>query len=87
MGGQLTVRLPERLEMGVLGLAKKLHLKRSDVVRLALERLVQHEAAGADDRPFDRVQHLLGSVESGIADLGSCHRERLAERKQKVLRR
>lgn len=87
MGGQLTIRLPERLEMDVMGLAKKHHLKRSDIVRMALERLVQREAEGEDDRPFDRVQHLLGSVESGIADLGSCHRERLAERKKKVLRR
>lgn len=87
MGGQLTVRLPERLEMGVTGLAKKLHLKRSDIVRMALERLVQQEAEGPDARPFDRVQHLLGSVESGIADLGSCHRKHLADRKKKVLLR
>ena len=87
MGGQLTIRLPERLEMDVLGLAKKLHLKRSDIVRMALERLVQSEAEETDDRPFERVQHLLGSVESGIADLGSCHRERLAERKKKVMMR
>ena len=84
MGGQLTIRLPEDLEMDVTGLARRLHLKRSDIVRIALERFVQSETEHADDRPFDWVQHLLASLENGIVDLGSSHREHLAKRRDKV---
>lgn len=79
MKRQLTVRLTNELEEQVEALARRLHRKRSDVVRLALERLLQEEAAQAD-RPYDRVKDLVGSVESGISDLGSSHREHLKSR-------
>ncbi|MBI2354682.1 MAG: hypothetical protein HYV06_06600 [Deltaproteobacteria bacterium] len=80
MQGQLTVRLNHELEEGVATLARKLHRKRSDVVRMALERFMREEEATQDDRPFDRVKSLLGSVESGVADLGSNHGEHLKSR-------
>jgi len=37
---------------------------------------------GNDDelRPFDRVKHLLGVVESGKKDLGFAHRKHLVEK-------
>ena len=41
MNSQLTVRLPDRLEKDVSILAKKLHLKRADIVRMALESFVK----------------------------------------------
>jgi predicted DNA-binding protein len=76
MKRQLTVRLTDELEEQVEALARKLHRKRSEVVRLAIERFVQDDLAGGD-RPFDRVKDLIGSVTSNIPDLGSKHREHL----------
>jgi len=80
MKGQLTVRLTDELEEGVATLARKLRRKRSDVVRIALERFIQEEGAARGDSPYDRVKDLLGSVESGVPDLGSDHREHLKSR-------
>ncbi len=77
MKGQLTVRLTDELEEGVAALARKLHRKRSDVVRIALERFMREEGKVQDDRPYERVKNLLGSVESGVPDLGANHREHL----------
>lgn len=80
MKGQLTVRLSDELEEGVEALAGQLRRKRSDVVRLALERFIREERAARGERPYERVKGLLGSVESGVADLGSNHREHLKSR-------
>lgn len=81
MKGQLTVRLTDELEEQVTALARKLHRKRSDVVRLALERLIQEKDESRGDMPYDRVKDLIGSVESGFADLGFNHREHLLKSK------
>lgn len=80
MKGQLTIRLSEELEEGVASLARKLHRKRSDVVRIALERFIRGESEPGESTPYDRVKDLLGSVESGVPDLGSDHREHLKSR-------
>jgi predicted DNA-binding protein len=80
MKGQLTVRLTDDLEEGVENLARRLHRKRSDVVRIALERFIRQETGAMADRPYERVQDLLGSVASGVSDLGANHREHLKKR-------
>lgn len=80
MKGQLTVRLTDELEEGVALLARKLRRRRSDVVRLALERFIQEEGQAGEDRPYDLVKDLLGTVESSVPDLGSEHREHLRSR-------
>ena len=80
MKRQLTVRLTNELEERVEALARKLHRKRSDVVRLALERFIQEEGEAQEDVPHSRVKDLIGSVESGISDLGLNHREYLKSR-------
>ena len=77
MNAQLTVRVPDTLEKDVAMLAKKLRLKRSDIVRIALERFVQQTAGEEEMSPYDRVKGLLGIVSSGISDLGESHREHL----------
>jgi hypothetical protein len=77
MNSQLTVRLPEDLDKGLSLLAKKLRLKRADIVRMALEKFLTEEAVEKDGRPYDRVKGLLGSFSSGISDLGESHREHL----------
>ena len=80
MKGQLTVRLTDELEDGLEALSRKLDRKRSDVVRIALERFLREEGESQSDRPYERVKDLLGSVESGVPDLGGNHREHLKSR-------
>jgi predicted transcriptional regulator len=72
MDAQLTVRLPEALSKKINSLAKKLKLKRSDIVRLALERFaetggrvseVQGEyQTGTDKRPLHEVVHSIEKI-------------------------
>ena len=80
MNTQLTVRLPDDLEKDIAMLANKLRLKRADIVRMALERFVQQTAGEEESNPYDRVKSLLGSVSSGISDLGESHRKHLLKK-------
>lgn len=77
MESQLTLRLPGALAEKLERSAKRLKRKRSDVVRLALEQFLDSEP---EVKPVDRVRDLLGSVASGVPDLGQRHREHLVER-------
>ena len=79
MADQLTLRLPAALSLAVAREAAKRGVTRSDVVRMALLRYLEEEAA-TDLRPFDRVKDLLGTVRSGIPDLGTRHREHLVRK-------
>jgi Arc/MetJ-type ribon-helix-helix transcriptional regulator len=85
MERQITVRMPEDLLERLDHEATALSRKRSEVIRVAVERFLArpHERAG---RPVDRVRDLLGSFESGIPDLGQRHREHLVERLRRGLR-
>ena len=78
MESQLTLRLPMELAGKLERSAKRLKRNRSDVVRLALNQFLEAEPAAT--RPVDRVRDLLGSVESGVPDLGQRHREHLIAR-------
>jgi len=80
MQSQLTVRLPEDLDRDVANAAKRMHLKRSDIVRLALEQYLREPHVQEEQAPYDNVKHLIGSIKSGIADLGTFHREHLVKR-------
>jgi hypothetical protein len=80
MNSQLTVRLPDDLGNNISMLARKLRLKRSDIVRMALERFVKQAEGKDEESPYDRVKNLLGSVSSGISDLGESHREHLVKK-------
>ena len=82
MSTQIAVRLPDDLDTDVETLARQMHLKRSDIVRLALKKFVD-EKLNKEDKPYDRVKNLLGSVSSGIPDLGEDHREYLLKRFKK----
>jgi len=77
MESQLTLRLPAALAEKLERSARRLKRKRSDVVRQALEQFLD---AGPEVRPIDRVRDLLGSVETGVSDLGQLHREHLIRR-------
>ena len=77
MNTQLTVRVPDTLEKDVDMLARKFRLKKSDIVRIAIERFVQQTTGEEEMSPYDRVKGLLGIVSSGVSDLGESHREHL----------
>jgi len=77
MESQLTLRLPGALASKLDRSAKHLRRTRSDVVRLALEQFLDAEP---EIRPVERVRDLLGSIESGVPDLGQHHREHLIRR-------
>ena len=80
MPSQLTVRLSEDLQRELAETANRMRLKRSEIVRLALEQYLREPHAREELTPYRRVKHLVGSIRSGIADLGSSHREHLVKR-------
>ena len=78
METQLTVRLPEKLERKLAQSAKRLGIRRSDLVRMALEQFLEQDSD--DSEPYEKVKHLIGSYESGLPDLGTEHRKHLIKR-------
>ena len=80
MQSQLTVRLPDNLEREISNYAKRLHLKRSDIVRIALERFLKETQIREEQSPYERVSNLIGAVESGVSDLGQSHRKHLLKK-------
>ncbi len=74
---QLTVRMPRELTVALKQAAERMQRHPSDVVRMALREYLG--AYPADSRPADRVRHLVGSVETGVADLAENHRAYVLE--------
>jgi hypothetical protein len=70
---QITVRLPAPLGRTLRRTSRRLGRRPSEVVRMALEAFL--EASGATGRPASRVEHLIGSLASGVPDLAERHRE------------
>lgn len=79
MGKQISLRLPEPLLRRVDREARRRRVRRSDLVREALEVFLRGGAAGGNDRPYDRIRDLLGSLSGGPQDLGERHREYLRD--------
>lgn len=73
---QLTIRLPENLSRSLDDAARVLQRKRSEIVRMALQSYLGHREEG---RPAERVEALLGSLESGVPDLAEEHRKYVLE--------
>ena len=80
---QLTIRMPEEQMTMIEYIAKKMELKKSDVTRIALKKFIE-EYNDSTEKPFTKVKHLLGIVESGIPDLGQRHRDYLIKKIKKV---
>lgn len=80
---QLTIRMPEEQMIVIEYIAKKMELKKSDVTRIALKKFIE-EYNDSTEKPFTKVKHLLGIVESGIPDLGQRHRDYLIKKIKKV---
>jgi metal-responsive CopG/Arc/MetJ family transcriptional regulator len=75
MQSQLTVRLPENINKEISTIAKRLQLKRSDIVRIALEKFLGEVRDKEETKPYDKVRTLIGKLSSGISNLGEAHRE------------
>jgi hypothetical protein len=84
MDNQLTLRIPASLAQKLDREARRLRRKRSDLVRLALEEFLVRPGDTPPVRPVTRVRDLLGSIESGVPDLGQHHREHLLRRLRRV---
>ncbi len=80
MKSQLTLRLPDDLEEDLSMLTKRLRLKRSDIVRMALEKFIGELKANEETKPYDRVATIIGTISSGITDLGEAHRRYLLKK-------
>ena len=80
---QLTIRMPEEQMTMIEYIAKKMELKKSDVTRIALKKFIE-EYNDSIEKPFTKVKHLLGIVESGMPDLGQRHRDYLIKKIKKV---
>jgi metal-responsive CopG/Arc/MetJ family transcriptional regulator len=83
MKSQLTIRLPDDLEDDLSTLSKRLRLKRSDIVRMALEKFMGEFKSRGETKPYDRVVDIIGVVSSGISDLGEAHRRHLLKKIKK----
>ncbi len=55
-------------------------LKKSDITRLAIKTFIEEYSDDNEIKPYEKVQHLLGIVESGVSDLGQHHRKYLVEK-------
>ncbi len=83
METQLSVRLPGALHERLARIAKRLGLKRSDVARLAIQRYCDEAESAARPRPYDLAKGLIGSLDSGVGDIGARHRDYLLARFRK----
>lgn len=61
MQSQLTVRLPDDLDREVSSYARRLRVKRSDVVRMALERFLKDSRLSEEQSPYELVSTLLAA--------------------------
>ena len=80
---QLTIRMPEEQMAMIEYIAKKMDLKKSDLTRIALKKFIE-EYNDTAEKPFTKVKHLLGIVESGVPDLGQRHRDYLIKKIKQV---
>ena len=78
MQDQLTVRLPADLRRALRRASRRLQRKNSDIVRLALQAFLQ-AGERLESKPADRVRGLIGSLDSGVSDLATRHREYILE--------
>jgi hypothetical protein len=75
---QLTVRLSPELSSALRAASRQMQRKSSEIVRMALREFLA--LPGPDgSRPANRVRGLIGSLDSGIPDLGRKHRASILE--------
>lgn len=78
MASQVTVRLPDDLMESLETAARKMNLKTSEIVRMALRDFLG-VSSRSGQRAADRVRGLIGSLETGVPDLAENHRSYILE--------
>ncbi len=76
---QLTVRVADEQMLKIESIARKMGLKKSDVTRMAIKKFIE-EYGDNEEKPYAKIKHLLGVVESGLPDLGQRHRDHLLKK-------
>jgi len=79
MSTQISLRLPEPLFRRLSQEVRKRRIRRSDLIRQALEAFLDGGRILGTDRPYDRVRDLVGRLSGGPPDLGERHREYLRD--------
>lgn len=74
MEDQVTIRLPRELSKALKEKAARMQRKPSEVVRMAVAEFLEITDR-VEEHPAKRVQHLIGSLKSGVPDLAVRHRE------------
>jgi metal-responsive CopG/Arc/MetJ family transcriptional regulator len=69
---RISIRIPDDLARALETASIRLERRKPEVIRMALRAFLAAPAGRA--RPADRVRPLLGSLDSGIADLAENHR-------------
>jgi len=81
---QITIRMPDEYASKIETLSRKMGIKRSDVIRIALKQFLEEGSApGEYHSPYEKVSHLLGIVASDRNDLGQAHRRYLIDKIRK----
>lgn len=74
----LSVRLDGDLEKRLAAQAKRLGSRRSDLVRRILDAHLPLETEQLSPRDrLERLKHVLGSIDSGVVNLGTDHEQHL----------
>jgi antitoxin component of RelBE/YafQ-DinJ toxin-antitoxin module len=68
MQSQITIRLSNELVNETSAIARKLHLKRSDVVRIALEKLIDEFGSEDEIKPYEKIKELTASSIDRVAE-------------------
>jgi hypothetical protein len=75
-----TIKPPDDIEEDIRALRKRLNLKRSEIVKTALQEFSRELGSGEETKPYDRVANVIETVSSGIPDLGEAHRKYLLKK-------
>jgi predicted transcriptional regulator len=78
---QITIRASDDLMLKIEQIAKEMGLKKSDITRLALTKFAdEYSSEKEEQRPYNRIKHLIGAADSGMPDLGRRHRAYLIKK-------
>jgi hypothetical protein len=78
MDSQLTIRLPSDLSAALARASRRSGRRTSDIVRNALRDYL-NVPSSTGPRAAERVRGLIGSLDSGVADLAERHRDYIIE--------
>ena len=75
----LTIRIDDEIKEKLEKSAKELSISKGAIIRIAIKNFLLNKSVSEQETRFDyeKIKHLIGSVDSGIDDLGSNHEKHL----------